>query len=374
MRGLGKRPTIGSMTAASPVHPALLALGWRTDTPAAGVVEDQPPGRLARVIEQHRSGYRVTDGGREFAALSPVAWARPGLLAEERAAVGDWVWLEPDKDSIVNLLPRHSLLRRGAAGEHYKQQLIAANVDTVLVVAGLDHDFNPRRLQRYLVLIRGSGGDPVVVLTKADRCGAVADAIAALSDLSEAGCPVVAVNAKDRASTAPLDPWLGPGRTVVLVGSSGAGKSTLTNTLLGREKMKTAAVRGRDSRGRHTTTHRSLLALPTGGCLIDTPGMRELKLTGEEDLAERGGFDDVEAVLGTCRFRDCGHGAEPGCGVQAALESGALDGHRWAGYLKLQDEIERAGQSLAAQRERRDGDKQLQRMLGKRPNEKFGKR
>jgi ribosome biogenesis GTPase / thiamine phosphate phosphatase len=358
----------------SPVHPALLHLGWRSDTPAAQSLASQPPGRLARVIEQHRSGYRVTDGEREFAALSPVAWARPGLLAEERAAVGDWVWLEPEKDSIMALLPRHSLLRRGAAGEHYKQQLIAANVDSVLVVAGLDHDFNPRRLQRYLVLIRGSGGDPVVVLTKADRCDAVAEAIAVLSDLSEAGCPVVAVNAKDRASTAPLDPWLGPGRTVVLVGSSGAGKSTLTNTLLGREKMKTAEVRSRDSRGRHTTTHRSLLALPHGGCLIDTPGMRELKLTGEEDLAERGGFDDVEALLGTCRFRNCGHGAEPGCAVQAALDSGALDGHRWAGYLKLQDEIARAGQSLAAQRERRDGDKQLQRTLGKRPTEKYGKR
>jgi ribosome biogenesis GTPase / thiamine phosphate phosphatase len=332
-----------------------------------------PPGRLARVIEQHRSGYKVTDGERDFPVQSPIAWARPGLMPDERAAVGDWVWLEPERDVLTQLLPRQSLLTRGAAGEHYKQQLIAANVDTVLVVVGLDHDFNPRRLERYLLLVRGSGGDPVFVLTKADQCDDVAGAIASLAALHEAGVPVVAVNAKDRASIDTLQPWLGPGHTLVLVGSSGAGKSTLTNTLLGREKMKTAAVRGRDSRGRHTTTHRSLIPLPNGACLIDTPGMRELKLTGEEDLAV-GGFEDVEALTIGCRFSDCGHVSEPGCVVRAALESGALEPQRWANYRKLQDELAHAGQSLAAQRERRANDKVLNKALGKRPSDRTGRR
>jgi ribosome biogenesis GTPase / thiamine phosphate phosphatase len=361
------------MTEPSLTYPHLVALGWRDDLPAAEVLPALPAGRLARVIEQHRSGYKVTDGERDFPVQSPIAWARPGLMPDERAAVGDWVWLDASRDELLQLLPRQSLLVRGAAGEHYKRQLIAANVDTVLVVVGLDHDFNPRRLERYLLLVRGSGGDPVFVLTKADQCDDVAGAIASLAALHEAGVPVVAVNAKDRASVDTLQPWLGPGHTLVLVGSSGAGKSTLTNTLLGREKMKTAAVRGRDSRGRHTTTHRSLIPLPNGACLIDTPGMRELKLTGEEDLAV-GGFEDVEALTTGCRFSDCRHETEPGCVILAALDSGALAPERWANYRKLQDELAFAGQSLAAQRERRANDKVLNKALGKRLIDKHGRR
>src|SRR5690606_32220210 len=145
---------------------------------------------------------------------------------------------------------------------------------------------------------------------------------------------LLAINGKDPASATALAPWLGPGRTVVLVGSSGAGKSTLTNTLLGHDRMKTGAVRGSDSRGRHTTTHRALLPLPAGACLIDTPGMRELKPTGEETLAE-GGFADIEALTEQCRFRDCSHQHEPGCAVRAAIERGEIDESRLLNYLKL---------------------------------------
>jgi ribosome biogenesis GTPase / thiamine phosphate phosphatase len=346
----------------------LRAIGWRDDIPAARAWQARHEGRLARVVAQHRSGYRVTDGLLEFPVQSPAQWARPGLLAEERAAVGDWVRLDPAHDTLIELLPRQSLLRRGAAGEHYKQQLIAANVDTVLVVVGLDHDFNPRRLERYLLLVRGSGGEPVFVLTKADRCDDVDAARAALAGLEDGGCPLVAINAKDPASIAALEPWLGPGRTLVLVGSSGAGKSTLTNTLLGRQQMKTAEVRERDSRGRHTTTHRSLIPLPGGACLIDTPGMRELKLTGEEELAE-GGFEDVDALTGECRFRDCRHAAEPGCAVRAAIDDGRLAPGRWASYCKLHGEIAAAGQSLAAQRARR-----AESPTGRPPAGRHGKR
>ena len=308
-----------------------------------------PRSRPARVLEQHRSGYVAADGsGPGIAVESLPDWQRPRFPPEQRAAVGDWVLLEGSR--IVALLPRTSLVKRAAAGEHYRQQPIAANVDVVLVVTGLDADFNPRRIERYLLLVRGAGVQPVVVLTKADRPGTdPAAARAALAEIVAQGVPVVAVNACDPDSVAALAPWLRPGVTAALVGSSGAGKSTLTNTLLGEARMKTAAVRERDSRGRHTTTWRTLIPLPTGACLIDTPGMRELKPTGEENLAE-GGFADIEELAARCRFRDCCHASEPGCAVRAALEAGLLDGRRLQNYLKLRDEVTAAADKLAQRR------------------------
>src|SRR5690554_6847455 len=285
---------------------ALQAIGWPLDDDGQPAVAEwreallqHPDARPVRVIEQHRSGYVVADGpDTGFTVESLPEWQRPpsykkgGVPPEQRAAVGDWVLIEPatGKDQIVALLPRRSAIKRGAAGDHYRQQLIAANVDTVLVVCGLDGDFNPRRIERYLLLVRGEGVGPVVVLTKADRADADVEAArAALADVVAAGAggapvPVVAVDARGPASVAALAPFLAPGNTAVLVGSSGAGKSTLANTLLGRNRMKTGQVRERDARGRHTTTHRALLPLPGGACLIDTPGMRELKPTGEEAL------------------------------------------------------------------------------------------
>ena len=360
----------------SPSPPASLrAYGWRDDAPAASAFRAAAQGRVARVTEQHRSGYVVTDGERDFTVQSPAAWIRAGFPPQERAAVGDWVRLDAEADQIVELLPRASLFKRGAAGEHLKTHPIAANVDTVLVVTGLDHDFNPRRLERYLVLVLSSGAKPVVVLTKVDRCAAgEVDALREqLAQIEHGGVPVHAVNAKDAGSVAELNPYLGPGLTVVLVGSSGAGKSTLTNTLLGREKMKTGAVRDRDSRGRHTTTHRALIPLPQGACLIDTPGMRELKLTGDEDLADTV-FDDIDALAAECRFRDCRHDREPGCAVRAALEAGRLDPGRWANYLKLQDELGAAADTLAAQQARKGEARVMGKALQKRLNEKYGKR
>jgi ribosome biogenesis GTPase len=163
------------------------------------------------------------------------------------------------------------------------------------------------------------------------------------------GIPVHALNAKSPDDIVALHPYLGPGKSAVLVGSSGAGKSTLTNTLLGTERMKTKPVRENDSRGRHTTTYRVLIPLPQGGCLIDTPGMRELKLSGEEDLSD-GGFDDIETLARNCRFSDCGHSNEPGCAVNAAIESGALTESRYAHYCKLRDERDAAATTLAQRR------------------------
>jgi len=332
----------------------LTGIGWRADLPAAADLAALPAARLARVIEQHRSGYRVDDGSSEFAVQSPAAWIRAGFPPQDRAAVGDWVALALEEDLILQCLPRFSALKRAAAGEHYKQQLIAANVDVVLIVSGLDRDFNPRRLERYLVLTRGSGAQPVFVLTKADQSGvALAQAaIELLQHLADTGAAVLTVNAKDPQTRESLRPWLHAGRTAVLVGSSGAGKSTLTNTLLGEMRQRTANVRETDSRGRHTTTFRSLLRLDSGACLIDTPGMRELKLTGEETL-DRSGFDLIESLATQCRFRDCQHEREPGCAVQTGLDSGEIDVGAWSNYRKLQTELAHAAEVLQA-RQRED--------------------
>ncbi len=304
-----------------------------------------PQARPGRVIEQHRSGYVVADApNNSLKTESPPEWQRPRFPSHERAAVGDWVLLEGKR--IVALLPRRTSIKRGAAGEHYHQQVIAANIDTVFIVCGLDADFNPRRIERYLLLVGGGGAAPVVVLTKADQTEYSEDALAVLEELAVQNIPLLAVNGKDADSVSALAPWLQPGHTVVLVGSSGAGKSTLTNTLLGEDRMKTGEVRGSDSRGRHTTTHRALIPLPAGACLIDTPGMRELKPTGEETLAE-GGFADIEALTEQCRFRDCSHQHEPGCAVQEAIERGDIDESRLQNYLKLREEVAIAAAKLA---------------------------
>jgi len=330
----------------------LIAIGWPDDAAARATLDGLPAGRLARVSAQHRSGYTVATAiDTEFSAQSLAAWMRPRFPAEDRAVVGDWVLLEPTADQIIALLPRRTLLKRGAAGEAYKQQPIAANIDTAFVVSGLDLDFNPRRLERYLLLVRASGAEPVLVLTKNDLHPDT-DVDALLAGITAQGVAIHRINAKDPASVAALHPYLGPGRSVVLVGSSGAGKSTLTNTLLGTQKIKTAAVREHDSRGRHTTTHRALIALPQGGCLIDSPGMRELKFTGEESM-EEGGFEDIEALTTQCRFSDCKHNGVPGCAVQAALDAGTLDPARYASYRKLEGEVAVAAQGRAAQHARR---------------------
>ena len=364
----------------------LRAIGWPfVDEPDEAAwreaIAAHPQARPARVTEQHRSGYIVAEGpGEGYPAESPPEWQRSpsyrkGMVPpEQRAAVGDWVLVTgspPKHARIVALLPRRSAIKRGAAGEHYKQQLIAANIDSVFVVCGLDADFNPRRIERYLLLVRGGGVEPVVVLTKADKTDAVDAALAALAEVAAQGVAVVAVNAKDRASVAVLEPWLAPGRSIVLVGSSGAGKSTLTNTLLGIEKMKTGAVRASDERGRHTTTHRALIPLPSGACLIDTPGMRELKPTGEEDVAEN--FSDIDALAEQCRFRDCRHEREPGCAVRAAIDAGTLDAERYANYLKLRDEVAGAANKLATRRVQKSEEKVLGKALNKRLDEKYGR-
>jgi len=216
---------------------ALQTMGWpwagAPELPAwQALFEQHPQARPGRVVEQHRTGYVVADApGAAIKTESPAEWQRPRFPSHERAAVGDWVLLEGNL--IVALLPRRTAIKRGAAGEHYHQQVIAANIDTVFIVCGLDADFNPRRIERYLMLVGGGGARPVVVLTKADQTEYSEDALAVLEELAAQDIPLLAINGRDPASASGLLPWLGAGQTVVLVGSSGAGKSTLTNTLLG---------------------------------------------------------------------------------------------------------------------------------------------
>lgn len=356
----------------TPDPSALARIGWRAEDAglAGGLAEGR---RLARVVEQHRSGYRVDVGDAVFAVAAPAAMVRAGVDPRARPAVGDWVVLAPGHPPrLERLLPRRSLLVRAAAGERHAAQLIAANVDVAFVVCGLDDDFNPRRIERYLLLVEGSGALPVVVLTKADKAPA-ADARRREVERLAPGAVVMAVNAKDPATAEALAPYLRPGSTAVLVGSSGAGKSTLTNTLLGIEKQKTGEVRAADSRGRHTTVHRALIPLPAGGCLIDTPGMRELKLTGAEDL-DAGQFADIAELAAGCRFRDCAHAGEPGCAVQAALAEGRLERGRWDNWVKLQGELAVARDGLAVQQVRKRHEKTLTRAFGKRLTDKYGSR
>jgi len=336
----------------------LRRIGWRGDRLPEG-------GRqLARVVAQHRAGYELHDGEQIFGAQPAGHFLKRGIDPAERPAVGDFVEVEAGKPPhIVSVLPRRSVLSRAAAGERYERQLIATNIDYVLVLTGLDGDFNPARIERYLSLIEYSGAQPVVLLSKLDTLADAQELVTQLRERLSPGTPIHAINGKDATSVVALAQYLQLGDSAVLVGSSGAGKSTLTNTLLGVDRMATNTVRAHDSRGRHTTTHRALLQLPSGGCLIDTPGMRELKLTGEENLDL---FADIDALAETCRFADCGHGSEPGCAVQEALDNGELTAERWRNYLKLRDEREEQAATLEARLRRQRGGRPVTKPHGQR--------
>lgn len=274
-------------------------------------------------------------------------------------AVGDWVCLVrhdgPDagRASVVAVLPRRSAFSRHQAGKVTAEQVVAANVDVVLLLSALTGDLKPRWLERYLTMAWESGATPVVVLTKADLCDEVDEQVLEASRFAP-GVDVHAISVVTGQGLDELAGHLRDGRTVALLGSSGVGKSTLVNHFLGREALATAAVRA-DGRGRHTTTHRELFRLPDGGMLVDTPGMRELQLWSAED-GVREAFDDVDTLAAGCRFSDCRHETEPGCAVRRAVEDGELPADRLAGWHKLQRELralERRHDQRARAEERR---------------------
>ena len=296
----------------------------------------------ARVVAQQRNCWRVAG---EFGDRLAEATGKLRLDAEEDAdwpAVGDWLAVElrgsSDMAAVRAVLPRQNRFTRKAPGKKIEEQVIAANVDTALVVSALDGDFNPRRVERYIAQCWESGVRPVLLLNKADACENANEKAAEIERVALAAA-VYLVSAKTGEGMAEVELLLKPGQTFVMLGSSGVGKSTLTNRLLGQSLQKVNEVRADDARGRHTTTTRELFALPCGALLIDTPGLRELHLwNADEGLAQA--FAEIELLAGGCRFKDCGHETEPACAVQAAVQAGTLDAARFENRKKLLREQE----------------------------------
>ncbi len=328
---------------------SLRRLGWRTFFQAQLGLDELQAVVPARVVAVHRSGPRLlTEKG---LVADPTIGAAPTPPAGG-VTVGDWLLLEPSTLRPVRVLERESAFVRLAAGRREAAQAVAANVDSLFVVSSCNHDFNPARLERYLALAAEAHVQPVLVLTKRDLAADDgADYVRTARNLAPR-VEVFALNAT-RADEVlrELSPWLGIGQTVAFVGSSGVGKSTLVNALLARPVQETRGIREDDSKGRHTTTARRMLLLPHGAWLIDTPGMRELKIGGaEEGVAAV--FEDVAALAAGCRYRDCRHREEKGCAVQAAIAQGRLDPRRLASYVKLENEARRASEPIWQRHER----------------------
>lgn len=347
--------------------PTLAELGWDDGWAAAWAELAASPeleaaraaGPLspARVAVEHRGAVEVVDEAGAF-------WAEPTgkmffAAGDKRALpiVGDWVAVgdaasaraSGSRAPLRAILPRRTCLVRRAAGDREEPQPLAANVDVAFVVTSANQELKPRRLERYLTTVRDGGATPVIVLNKVDLVDDPAAMIASIDAVAD-GAPVVVTTATIGTGLDALVPFLGTGRTGVVVGSSGVGKSTIVNALMaGVVNVSTQAVSELGDRGRHTTTRRELFVLASGGVLIDTPGMRELQLWGDDEDPSASAFDDIAALAAACRFSDCRHREEPGCAVRAAVARGDLSPQRLAGFHKLA--AERA--ASAARRPRR---------------------
>jgi ribosome biogenesis GTPase len=314
--------------------PALDALGWNAEL--ASAFEQLQDDNLfpARIAAQHRGEFALLAEEGEVRARAAGRLFYAHEVGGQLPAVGDWVAVTPPA-TIASILPRRSAFIRKNAGQDSTEQVLAANVDSAFLLAGLDDDFSLRRLERYITIAWESGAQPVIVLTKTDLSLEVDEAVLAVETVA-IGVPVHAISNVTGDGLAALDSYLQPGRTVVLLGSSGVGKSTLLNRLAGEEVMLTREVAA-DGTGRHTTTHRELVQLPAGGMVIDTPGLRELQFW-EGDLTAA--FEDLEALALECKFRNCAHISEPGCAIQTAVDDGTLELDRLRSWRKLQRELE----------------------------------
>lgn len=328
----------------SELHDRLRLIGF-SNAVAQALAGLGPAGDAMRVVEVHRERVELSDGSDQFSARVRPSVVRDLGLQQEQMAVGDWVLASRERDGSVwvaaRMAPLTRLARRTAGG----RQCLVSNVDTALLVMGLDRDFNLRRLERYLALARSAGVWPVVILTKLDAAASADVQVEAARGRIPANVPIIALDAREPAAATDLAAYLAPGQTLVALGSSGAGKSTLTNTLLGRAEQATGAVRANDSRGRHTTTQRSLHRLAGGACIIDTPGLRGL----QADIDEAGlnaSYADIGALAEGCRFRDCQHASEPGCAVRAGVLPDRL-----TNFHKMQREIRRETMTVLERRQ-----------------------
>lgn len=310
-------------------------------------IDEMEHGQLARVFQVQRSGLVLGDGSRTWSLTPGADWYQ--LPAEQRATVGDWVVLDDSGDRMLRLLDRKSVFKRMAPGTKVEVQLMAANIDTLFVVTSCNDDFNESRLERYLALALEAGVDPVIVLTKSDLTQNAEEYVNRAQGVSS-GAPIELVNALDPATIENVKSWISKGSTIALAGSSGVGKSTLLNSLAGQALAETAAIREQDAKGRHTTTYRELHILPSGGLVLDLPGIRELKV-GEVGAGVDEVFDDIGALAKRCRFADCKHHDEPGCAVRQAISDGQLDERRLRNYEKLAREDARHTATLAEQRQ-----------------------
>ncbi len=303
----------------------------------------------ARVALEHRERYQLFCERGELSAQLSGRFRHQASSLADYPTVGDWVAVEPDGREPIGVI--HAMLTRRssfsrkavlAGGPKYRpgrtdEQVLAANIDTVMLVAGLDVEFNIRRVERYVTVAWDSGAQPAIILNKADLRDNPEAIKQEVEDIA-VGLPVHLVSAQTGAGLDQLQPYMSEGATIAFLGSSGVGKSTLINSILGDERQGTGEVRKRDGRGRHTTTQRELIVLPNGSVVIDTPGLREIQPWQDEGSLAKA-FSDVEELFSQCRFGDCSHASEPGCAIQAALEDGRLDPERYESYLKLQKEM-----------------------------------
>lgn len=351
----------------------IVSLGWEDQL--ARHLESLSTHELlpARVIRADRGRYLLSDGQREWTGEVSGRLRRASHSAADLPAVGDWVGVRAASDlgpALIDLvLPRRSQFRRNVAGGRTEEQILAANIDWLLVVMGLDGDYNLRRIERYLTAAASSGAEVALVLNKAD-CRSDAQRAQVEVEQIAPNLRILLVSALTGQGLDELAKLLEPRQTYAFVGSSGVGKSTLINRLLGSEHLATAAVRQGDDRGRHTTTHRELIVMPQGSMLIDTPGLRELALWAAGDTPWGAAFNDLIELAKECRFRDCQHRHEPGCAIRAAIERGELSETRVQSFGKQQRELAhqgaRQGEHEAALRtQRRKEIARASRALGK---------